>query len=47
MAREQPYKALVEGDREWLSDVYEHAADMLKGATEAYEGITTRRSRRP
>jgi phosphoserine phosphatase len=41
LAKEQPYKALVEGDHEWLSDIYAHAADMIKGATAAYEGITT------
>jgi phosphoserine phosphatase len=41
LAEEQPYKALVEGDQAWLSDIYAHAADMIKGATAAYEGVTT------
>jgi len=39
-AEEQPYKAVVEGDRAWLMDVYAHVPEMLKGVTEAYEGIT-------
>ena len=39
-AKEQPYKALVEGDREWLMDVYAHVPEMIKGVTEAYEDIT-------
>ena len=40
-ATEQPYKALVEGDAEWLADVYAHAPELIKGVAEAYEGITT------
>jgi len=40
-ATEQPYKALVEGDADWLSDVYAHAPELIKGVAEAYEGITT------
>ena len=39
-AKEQPYKAVVEGDRQWLMDVYAHVPEMLKGVTEAYDGIT-------
>jgi len=38
---EQPYKALVEGDREWLSHLVEHVPELLKGLGEAYAGITT------
>ncbi len=41
LAEEQPYKALVEGDREWLSDVYAHVPELIKGVTEAFVGITT------
>ncbi len=41
LAREQPYKALVEGDREWLADVYAHVPELIKGVTEAFGGITT------
>ena len=40
LAKEQPYKAVVEGDREWLMDVYAHVPELLKGVTEAYRGIT-------
>lgn len=40
-AREQPYKAVVEGDTAWLADVYAHVPEVLKGVTEAYSGITT------
>jgi phosphoserine phosphatase len=40
-AREQPYKALVENDTEWLRDIYAHVPEVLKGVTEAYAGITT------
>jgi phosphoserine phosphatase len=41
LAGEQPYKALVEGDRAWLSDVYAHVPELIKGVTEAFVGITT------
>ena len=40
LANEQPYKAVVEGDREWLMDIYAHVPELLKGVTEAYGGIT-------
>jgi len=40
-AREQPYKAVVEGDTEWLRDIYAHVPELLKGVTEAFAGITT------
>ncbi len=40
LAKEQPYKALVEGDREWLSHIYDHAPELIRGATEAFVGIT-------
>ncbi len=39
-AHEQPYKAVVEDDREWLMDIYAHVPELLKGVTEAYGGIT-------
>jgi phosphoserine phosphatase len=41
LAEVQPYKAVVEGDREWLMDIYAHVPELLKGVTEAFEGITT------
>jgi phosphoserine phosphatase len=40
-AGQQPYKAVVEGDREWLMDVYGHVPELIKGVTEAFGGITT------
>jgi phosphoserine phosphatase len=40
-AKEQPYKAVVEGDTEWLMDIYSHVPELMKGVTEAFEGITT------
>jgi phosphoserine phosphatase len=41
LAREQPYRAIVEGDRAWLSDIYAHVPELIKGVTEAFGGITT------
>jgi phosphoserine phosphatase len=40
-AKEQPYKAVVEGDIEWLRDIYAHVPELLKGVGEAFAGITT------
>ena len=41
LAQEQPYKAVVEDDREWLRDIYAHVPELIKGVTEAFAGITT------
>ena len=41
LADTQPYKALVEGDREWLSNIVEHVPELVKGVSEAFGGITT------
>jgi len=41
LAKEQPYKAVAERDMAWLSDVYAHVPELIKGVTSAYEGITT------
>lgn len=41
LADEQPYKAVVEGDRAWLADIYAHVPELVKGVTEAFGGITT------
>jgi len=41
LANEQPYKAVVEGDKAWLADVYAHVPELVKGVTEAFGGITT------
>jgi len=40
-AGEQPYRALVEGDSEWLAHIYDHEPELIRGATDAYGGITT------
>jgi phosphoglycolate phosphatase-like HAD superfamily hydrolase len=40
-AKEQPYKAVVENDRAWLAGLPDHVPEIVKGVTEAYEGITT------
>ncbi len=39
-AQEQPYKAVVEKDHAWLMDIYAHVPELIKGVTEAYDGIT-------
>jgi len=39
-AKEQPYKAVVENDQAWLTNLLGHVPDLVKGVTEAYEGIT-------
>lgn len=41
LAKEQPYKAIAENDQEFLGHLLEHAAELAKGVTEAYAGITT------
>jgi len=40
-AKEQPYKALVENDRAWLAHLLDHVPELIRGVTEAYDGITT------
>jgi len=37
----QPYKALVEGDRQWLAALLDHVPDLVRGVSEAFSGITT------
>jgi phosphoglycolate phosphatase-like HAD superfamily hydrolase len=39
-AREQPWKAVAESDQAWLSAALDHVPDLIRGVTEAYEGIT-------
>ena len=41
LAAEQPFKALVEGDRAWLGSILDHVPDLLKGMAAAFGGITT------
>ncbi len=40
LAKEQPYKALAEGDRAWLAGLATHLPELVKGVTEAHDGIT-------
>jgi phosphoserine phosphatase len=39
-AKEQPYKALAENDQAYLTNLLDHVPDLVKGVTEAYQGIT-------
>jgi len=39
-AAEQPWKAVAEGDRAWLGAATQHLPELVKGVTEAYDGIT-------
>ena len=41
-ATEQPYKALVEGDRAWLASLEQHIPELLKGLAEGFGDITTK-----
>src|SRR5215475_6137319 len=41
LAERQPYKALVEGDRAWLSSLTDHVPDLVRGVSEAFAGLTT------
>lgn len=38
---QQPYKALVEGDKAWLAGLTDHVPELISGVTEAFEGLTT------
>src|SRR3954469_15828973 len=40
-ASKQPWKAVAEGDRAWLAAALDHGPELLQGAMEAYDGITT------
>jgi phosphoserine phosphatase len=39
-ARNQPWKAVAEHDRTWLAAALDHVPDLIRGVTQAYEGIT-------
>ncbi|HEY5248737.1 MAG TPA: HAD family hydrolase [Dermatophilaceae bacterium] len=41
LANQQPWKAVAEGDRRWLASALDHVPDLIKGVTQAYDGITT------
>jgi len=40
-AKDQPWKAVVEGDHAWLAAIVDHVPELIKGVTSAYDGITT------
>jgi phosphoglycolate phosphatase-like HAD superfamily hydrolase len=40
LAKKQPWKAVIEGDREWLAGILDHVPELARGVTEAYEGVT-------
>jgi phosphoserine phosphatase len=39
-ASEQPYKAVAANDGAWLANLLEHVPELIKGVTEAWDGIT-------
>jgi phosphoglycolate phosphatase-like HAD superfamily hydrolase len=41
LATQEPWKAVAESDRAWLAAALDHLPELIKGATEAYAGITT------
>ena len=41
LAEQQPWKAVAEGDRSWLAAALDHLPELIKGVTEAYDGVTT------
>ena len=41
LASEQPWKAVVENDREWLAGMLDHVPELIRGVTAAYDAITT------
>ena len=41
LAAQQPYKAVVEGDRDWLARLAEHIPELARGIGEAFGGLTT------
>ena len=40
LAKQQPWKAVTEGDQEWLAGMLARVPDLTRGVTQAYEGIT-------
>ena len=39
-AKEQPWKAVAEGDEKWLAGRLDQVPELTRGVTEAYQGIT-------
>ena len=39
-ARQQPWKAVAENDKEWLAGILAQVPGLIRGVAEAYEGIT-------
>ena len=40
LARKQSWKAVAEGDQEWLAGILAHVPELTRGVAEAYAGIT-------
>lgn len=40
LAKRQPWKAVTEGDREWLAGILGHVPGLSRGVAEAYAGVT-------
>ncbi len=40
LATQQPWKAVVENDRAWMTGVLDHAPELIRGVTQAYANIT-------
>jgi phosphoglycolate phosphatase-like HAD superfamily hydrolase len=40
LAQQQPWKAVIEDDRQWLASMLDHVPELIKAVTEAYDGIT-------
>jgi phosphoglycolate phosphatase-like HAD superfamily hydrolase len=40
LAGQQPWKAVMENDQEWLAGLLDHLPEVIEGVTRAYDGIT-------
>jgi phosphoglycolate phosphatase-like HAD superfamily hydrolase len=41
LTRQQPWRAVADDDRVWLTAILDHVPELTSGVTQAYEGITT------
>ena len=41
LAAQQPWKAVAAADHAWLATATDHVPELIRGVTEAYDGITT------
>jgi phosphoglycolate phosphatase-like HAD superfamily hydrolase len=40
LARKQPWKAVIEGDQQWLAGILDQVPELTRGVAEGYEGFT-------